>query len=62
MRKHMGKNVVCVCVLYGLENVYDSVNRKALWQVLRVYYVGGKLCNGIKSMYVNSLAYVRVTG
>ena len=30
--------------------VYDRVNRKALWQVLRMYDVGGKLLNGIKSM------------
>ena len=26
--------------------------RKALWQVLRMYDVGGKLLNGIKNMYV----------
>ena len=36
------------------------VNREALWQVLRMYDVGGRLLNGIKSIYVNSLAYVRV--
>ena len=34
--------------------------REALWQVLRMYDVGGKLLNGMKSMYVNSLAFVRV--
>ena len=34
----------------------------ALWQVLRMYDVGGKLLNRIKSMYVNSLTYVRVKG
>ena len=39
-----------------LEMAYDSINRKALWQVLRMYDVGGKLLSGIKSMYVNSLA------
>ena len=38
------------------------VNRKALFQVLRRYDVGGKLLNGIKSMYVNSLACVRIKG
>ena len=26
-----------------LEKVYDRVNREALWQVLRMYDVGGKL-------------------
>ena len=42
-----------------LENAYDRVNREALWQVLRMYDVSGKL---IKNMSVNSLACVRVKG
>ena len=37
-------------------------NREALWQVLRTYDVNGKTLNGIKSMYVNSLAFVRIKG
>ena len=32
----------------GLKKAYDRVNRKAIWQVLRMYDVGGKLLNGIK--------------
>ena len=32
-----------------LENGYDTVNREAQWQVLRMYDVGDKLLNGIKS-------------
>ena len=35
-----------------LEKGYDRINREELWQVLRMYDVGGKLLNGIKSMYV----------
>ena len=35
-----------------LEKAYDRVNREALWQVLRMYDVGGKLLNGIKSVRV----------
>ena len=35
------------------EKAYDRVNREALWQVLRMYDVGGKLLSGIKSMYVS---------
>ena len=38
------------------------VNREALWEVLRMYDVGGKLLNGIKSMYVHISACVRVKG
>ena len=45
-----------------LKKAYDRVNREALWQVLRMYDVGVKVMNGIKSMYVNSLASVRVKG
>ena len=39
-----------------LEKVYVRVNREELWQMLRMYDVGGKLLSGIKSMYVDSLA------
>ena len=54
----------CKCRVYvgfmDLEKAYDRVNREALWQVLRMYDVGGKLLNSIKNMYVNSLACFRV--
>ena len=50
-----------VCVGFmDLEKVYDRVNRAELWQILRMYDVGGKLLNGINDIYINSLAYVRV--
>ena len=39
---------------------YDRVNREALWQMLRIYDVRGKLLCGIKSMYVDSSACIRV--
>ena len=31
-----------------LEKVYDRVNREALWQMLRMYDLGGKLLSGIR--------------
>ena len=37
-------------------------DREALWQVLRTYEVRDKHFSGIKSMYVNSSACVRVKG
>ena len=43
-----------------LEKADDRVNREALWKVLRMYNVGGKLLNGIRSMYLNSLACVKM--
>ena len=45
-----------------LEKAYDRVNREILWQVLRMYFVGGKLLNVMKSMYVNIPACIRVKG
>ena len=62
MRKHPRKNVVYVGFI-DLEKAYHRVNKGALIrQVMRMYDVGGKLLNGIKSMYVNSLACVKVKG
>ena len=48
-----------VCLI-DLEKAYNRVNREALWQVLRMYDVVGKLLGGIKSMHVDSLACVKV--
>ena len=44
----------------AVEKAYDSVNREALCQVLRIYDIDSKLQSGIKSMYVNILSCVRV--
>ena len=43
-----------------LEKAYDRVYREALCQVLRMYDVGLKHLIGIKSMYDDSSACVRV--
>ena len=45
-----------------LEKAYNRVKRETLWQILRIYNVGGKQLNVIKRMYVNSVAYVRIKG
>ena len=45
-----------------LEKAYDRENREGLWQVPRLCDVGGKLLNGIKSIYVSILACVRIKG
>ena len=56
MRKHGRKKYSVYLGFMDLEKVHDWVNREALRQVLRMYDAGGKLVNGIKSMYVNSQA------
>ena len=40
MRKQERKNAMYVDFI-DLEKVYDTVNRKVLWQVLRIYDVEG---------------------
>ena len=55
---HRRKNVECMCFM-DLEKEYHRVNRESLWQVLRMYDVGSKLLNGIKSIYVNSLVMLK---
>ena len=44
----------------SLDKAYDRVNREALWQLLRMYDVSGKLLSGIKSMCAESSACVKV--
>ena len=54
MRKHKRKNIGYVGFI-DLEKAYNMVNREALWQVLRMYDVGGgggKLLGGITSMLI----------
>ena len=43
-----------------LENAYDTIDRHGMWQMLRVYGVGGKLLTAVQSFYVESRACVRV--
>ena len=44
-----------------LEKVHDRVNREDLRQVVRIYELRGKLLDGIKHMYDDSLSCVRLT-
>lgn len=38
-----------------LQQVYEMINWEALWQVLMIFG-GGKLLNGVKSVYIQHLA------
>ncbi len=37
--------------LIDLEKAYDRINWMGMWDVLKVYGVGGKLLNGVKAFY-----------
>ncbi len=41
-----------------LEKAYDRVDWLALWEVLRIYGVGGKLLSAIKSFYETASACI----
>ena len=43
-----------------LEKAYDTIDRHCMWQMLRVYGVGGKLLKVVQSFYLDSRACVRV--
>ena len=43
-----------------LGKAYDKVNRKGVWEVLKVYGVGGRNLEAVKSFYDDCEACVRV--
>ena len=43
-----------------LEKAYDTIDRQVMWQMLRVYGLGGKLLKAVQSFYTDSRACVRV--
>ena len=54
----MGKDVYFAFL--DLEKAYSRVDRGAMWNVLRLNGIGGRLLRGVKSLYVGSKACVRV--
>ena len=58
--KYLGKGKDVYFAFLDLEKAYDRVDRDAMWNVLRVYGIGGRLLRGVKSLYVGSKACVRV--
>ena len=53
-----GKDVLWAFM--DLEKAYNTIDRHGMWQLLRVYGVGGKLLKAVQSFYVDSRACVRV--
>ena len=53
----MGKDVFWA--LMDMEKAYDTIDRHAMWQMLRRYGVEGKLLKAVQSFYVDSRAVSR---
>ncbi len=62
VEKCLEKDRKLFVVFMDLEKAYDRVDRKGLWETLRVYRVGRKLLEGVRSFYENASASVRVNG
>ncbi len=62
VEKYLEKDRKLFAAFMDLEKAYDRVDRKGLWETLRVYGVGGKLLEGVRSFYENATASVRVNG
>ena len=58
--KYLAKGKDVYFAFMDLEKAYDRVDRVAMWNVLRLYGVDGKLLDAVKSLYVDSKACVRV--
>ena len=58
--KYLAKGKDSFWAFMDLEKAYDRVDRGALWRMLSLYGVGGKLLSAVKSFYVDSRACVRV--
>ena len=60
--KALAKGMDVFWAFMDLEKAYDRVDRKALWEVLQIYGIGGKLLRAVKSFYESSRACVRIGG
>ena len=58
--KYLDKQRDLYVAFMDLEKAYDRVDREALWKVLRIYGVGGKLLEAVRSFYQGCKACVRV--
>ena len=62
VERYIGKRRKLYAAFMDLEKAYDRVDRKALWDVMKIYGVGGKLLRAVQAFYENSRACVKVDG
>ncbi len=60
VKKYLEKDRKLFAAFRDLEKPYDTVDRKSLWDTLRVYVVGGQLLKEIRSFYENASVSVWV--
>ena len=52
--------VIKILLLWASEGAYERVDRKAFWNIVKIYGVGGQQMEGIKAFYKEANAYVKV--
>ena len=60
--KYLVKGRKLYAAFMDLEKAYDRVDWNALWDVLKIYGVGGQLLQGIKAFYQGASACVKIEG
>merc|ERR1712002_652821 len=58
--KFWGKNKSLYVAYMDLEKAYDRIDRDAMWRVLSMYGINGKLLAAVQSMYERSECCIRV--
>ena len=56
----MGRTRALFVAYMDLEKAYDRIDRNAMWRVLSMYGINGKLLKVVQSLYERSEACVRV--
>lgn len=62
VEKYLEKDRKLFAAFMDLEKAYNRVDRKGLWDTLRVYGMGGQLLEGMRSFYENGSASLRMNG
>ena len=62
IEKMLAKGKKVYAAFMDLEKAYDRVDWTAMWDVLKVYGIGGKLGKGIKAFYKDASACVKIEG
>ena len=58
--KYLVKDKDVFWAVMDLDKACNLVDSEGLWIVLRLYGISGRLLNGIKNLYVNNRAFVKV--
>ncbi len=62
VEEYLGKDRKLYAAFMGFEKAYDRVDREELWNVLKIYGVGGQVMKGRKAFYREANACVKVDG